>query len=356
MVNWRASVALAMLVVVSFSGCDEKSTAPTPQKFPFNIDWLPGGDYAGFYVADEAGLCSKQGLDLEITPGNGAEDAVKLIASGRVKIGTTTADAILNYARESSPGKTIDLSGVPRVAAVVFSRNPVVIVSRDPIGEIADLAGKRLGFSEEGSVTYRQFKSLWKTKMGQDLPTPINPDQSRDATGDFRLVRVGYDGARYLRSGAVDAVLAYATDVPVELATDKPPYNVKYLSDFGVNVAGMVIAIAPGIPNSEINQEELGDFLECTMAGWERTRADPASAARLIHGRFPELDEAKLVESISISVGLLPKVSGGASYSSYLARGEIRSALQESDEVVSSERPTPDERPLDVDKLIWSAD
>jgi len=50
----------------------------------------------------------------------------------------------------------------PRLAAIIFVTNPVVLVTvkAKVIERLEDLNGLTIGYSEESSVTYAQFKSL----------------------------------------------------------------------------------------------------------------------------------------------------------------------------------------------------
>jgi ABC-type nitrate/sulfonate/bicarbonate transport system substrate-binding protein len=353
MVSHRYLLAvLSASLALFLCQCGEKQSNPELKPVDFHIDWVPGGDYSGFYLAQERGFYQKPGnLNLSITPGQGAEESTRLISVGRIQIGTTTVDAILNQAR-STTDATIDLQQLPRIAAVIFQKNPCVIVSRSnlSIDNLESLKGKILGFSEVTSVDYRQFVALWRSTYHQDPITETLDDikkKQRDAN-NVTMVQVGYDGPQYLLSGDIDATLTYSTDAPVELSLRNFEYKVRYLSDLGVAVAGMAIAVPP---KPQLDRDAIKAVVQASVDGWEEVRANPKKAAELMSVRFPELDRSRLQFSIERSVQLLPPMGDLKSYAGFDVLNKL---LQQSDAVVKKQLG--DSRSLDTRLLIYPSD
>lgn len=324
-------LALLLLGVV-LSGCGEQSAPRKERTVQFHIDWTPGIDYAGAYVAREKGFFKEAGFDVSIIPGNGAEESAALMSQDRIGIGTTTADALLRLAHTGN-------EQLPKVAAVVFTRNPVVLVASGDtkIRNLPDLKGKRIGFSEETSVTFRQFSYL----LNQ------SPDLKR---GDVELVKVLWDGPRRLMAGDVDAVLGYATDVPVELEANGFKHSVIRLELWGIKVASQVVAVSSAL---KLSREETGRFVEAMVKGWEYARNNGDETVALLRMRFPALGDArKLKRGLEETVKLLPEVIPNQAYEAYTGRGVIERALQESDVVVSRMETAP--KPIDIKAMLFN--
>jgi NitT/TauT family transport system substrate-binding protein len=329
----RLVLGLAVLMLPGVASGQGGKPAP-PVKIDFHIDWTPGPDYAGFYVAREKGMFKRYGLDVNIVPGNGAEDAVQLLSVGKAKVGTTTADAVLRFAR-AKPGRT------PLIAAVIFPRNPVMIALPQGIAirSLTDLKSMRVGYSQETSVTYRQFRHALQN-------AGLMPDH------DLKLEKVLWDGPRKLESGEIDAVLGYTTDVPVELSARRFPHQVIPLERFGMAVAGQVVALSP---DHGLNREIVDKLLQATAEGWEYARANPEETAALLIARFPTLRDMsatdKVVAGLRETYKLLPNTSSAAAFDRYAGRSAIADALRRSDEIVA--RMLKSETAINLDALIW---
>ena len=50
------------------------------QKILLRLDFLPSGEYCGYYSAKEAGLWARNGLDVEIRAGTGSLESCKLVS------------------------------------------------------------------------------------------------------------------------------------------------------------------------------------------------------------------------------------------------------------------------------------
>ena len=331
-----------LIVVIFFtfflSACDfnkqNKSLNKAENNIEFHIDWTPGPDYIGYFISDELGYYAKQGLKVRIMSGGGAEEAAKLIKSNTIHIGTTTVDALIrqefSMINEYSPSNGKDLiikNEAPKIVAIIFNKNPVVLITKKnkPIHEINDLKNLRIGYSEKSSVTYSQFMSILEK----------NPNIKNNVI----LVKVGWNGPQELQRESVDGVLAYATDVPPELESQGISINIKELSDFGLIIPGQCIAVSPDFTDNKthtiISKEVLDKFLVATIHGWEYARENPEKAADIYLARFPGQDRKKVLMAIKYTVKLLPPVLGGGVNPVYYSDPYIKSQVRNATKIVA---------------------
>jgi|GEM_PF-5991277 len=307
--------------LAALAGCDRSQQAPLEQ-VDFHIDWTPGVDYIGFFIAKENGLFEGASYNVRIVPGQGAEAAAQLFAQGRIGIGTTTVDAYLTAFRAG----IFREGSFPRVAAVIFQKNPVVILTSAarPIVSPSDLVGRRIGFSEETSVTFRQLRLLISTQLpAARVRQTIFDARARPGPAEIHLVQVNYDGPRRLIAGELDAIVAYATDAPVELRRQGFGYQQRFISDFGLDMVGMCVCVG----GSFLGGRNVSGLVEAACEGWEETRRDPGAAIRSFTALYPEIRPEDARFSLEQTLPLLPQASGSAAY---MAPRMISEALQRS--------------------------
>lgn len=322
---------LSLFMVPSCDNEAGKTKTSQPVEFDFFIDWSPGPDYIGFYVSDEKGYYSKEGISINIRSGNGAETAATLLKSGAIKIGTTTVDALVRQefkqreqiVRQGSSQKGVRSPEPPKIVAIVFVTNPVVILTRKdlPVHKLENLAGMKIGYSEQTSVTFTQFTILLDT----------HPSLKKA----IKLVKVGWNGPQEFQAGHIDGLLAYATDVPPELKMQGIPFNMRRLADFGMTVPGQCIAISSKC-RDQLSANVLNRFLRASIKGWEFARANPEKSADLFVAKFPGQNKKKTSESIKYTVELLPPVFGDQYLAAYTSVRDLKSQVKSAINVLST--------------------
>ena len=149
------------------------------------LDWFVNPDHAPIIVADERGYFANAGLDVEIVAPADPNDPPKLVAAGQ-------ADIAISY----QPQLHIQVDqGLPlaRIGTLVATPlNSLVVLADGPIEEIADLKGRKVGFSVGGFED-----ALLGAMLGQH---GLKLD-------DVELVNVNFALSPALLSGQVDAVI-----------------------------------------------------------------------------------------------------------------------------------------------------
>ena len=89
----------------------------------FQLDWTPGGISAAYYLGVEQGCFTDQDIDVTISRGYGAADAVTKVATGVADFSVTDLGVIIGTIAESgtrrvsaspSPGSRYSPSSAPR--------------------------------------------------------------------------------------------------------------------------------------------------------------------------------------------------------------------------------------------------
>ena len=168
--------ALALLLATPAAAQDRMSVV---------LDWFVNPDHGPIIVAQEQGYFSDAGLEVEVIAPADPADPPKMAAAGR-------ADLAISY----QPQLHLQVAeGMPlvRVGTLVATPlNCLLVLDDGPVAEIADLAGRKIGFSVSG------FEEALLSAMlgGAGLDTD-----------DVELVNVNWSLSPALMSGQVDAVI-----------------------------------------------------------------------------------------------------------------------------------------------------
>src|SRR4051794_8345979 len=233
------------------------------------LDWVPRGNHAMFYVAEEKGYFKANGIEIAaIRKGTGTPDALRLVANGNADFGFGDLPT-LAVSRSQ---------GLPVVAiAAVNQHSPLAMISlaaKKPLKAPGDLKGMNIGIHPAGS-TYVFFKAL----------LAANGMSEADVTKS--TVSPPYEN--YLLLGRVDAVPGYIDAEVPELeakAGGRGSLSILLGADYGWPVYGS------GVFTSEKIIKEKPDLAKRFMAAYlhafQDVIADPKAAASIIAKAVPE--------------------------------------------------------------------
>lgn len=159
--------------------------ATAQDKMTVILDWFVNPDHGPIVIAEEQGYFAEAGLEVEVIAPADPADPPKMAAAGR-------ADLAISY----QPQLHLQVAeGLPliRVGTLVSTPLNCLLVLKDgPIEKIADLKGRKVGFSVAGVE-----EALLSAMLGRsDL-----------STADIELVNVNWSLSPALMSGQVDAVI-----------------------------------------------------------------------------------------------------------------------------------------------------
>jgi putative hydroxymethylpyrimidine transport system substrate-binding protein len=231
------------------------------------LDWFVNPDHAPIIVADELGYFADAGLEVDIVAPADPNDPPKLVAAGH-------ADVAISY----QPQLHIQVDqGLPlaRIGTLVATPlNSLVALQDGPIEKIADLAGRKVGFSVGG------FEDALLGAMLGHHGLSLH---------DVELVNVNFALSPALLSGQVDAVIGAFRNFELnQLALEGHPGRAFYPEEEGVPTYDELIFIA----NSRaLDDTRLPRFIDAIEAATLHILNHPeASFARFIESR-PELDD-----------------------------------------------------------------
>ena len=211
------------LMLLILLGVAVAPPAAAAERLTLLLDWFVNPDHAPIIVADELGYFADAGLEVEIVAPADPNDPPKLVAAGQ-------ADVAISY----QPQLHIQVDqGLPlaRVGTLVATPlNSLVALADGPIREIADLDGRKIGFSVGG------FEDALLGAMLSHHGVSL---------ADVELVNVNFALSPALLSGQVDAVIGAFRNFELnQLELEGRPGRAFYPEEEGVPAYDELIFIA----------------------------------------------------------------------------------------------------------------
>ena len=249
----------------------------------FTLDWVFQGPTSPFLVALDKGYYKAEGLDVTMDPGQGSAGAVQRVATGAYQIGFADVNSLIEYNAKNA-GKEV----VAVFMAYDFPPFGVYAMKKSGIKTPKDLEGKKLG-SPVFDASFRLFPAFAK-KVGIDAKKV----DSINLTPQLR--------EQSLVQGSVDFISGHYfssfLDLKARGAAADDIVVMKY-SDFGMNVYGNGIIIAPELAN---NPAAVTGFIRATVKAWKEVIATPALGIAAARKRDPLIDEKLELERLDISL------------------------------------------------------
>lgn len=192
-------------------------------KLSLILDWFVNPDHGPIIIAAEKGYFAEQGLDVEIIPPADPSDPPKLVAAGK-------ADLAVSY----QPQLHLQVHGglpLVRVGTLVATPLNCLLVLRDgEIRTLADLKGKKVGFSVAGVEEALLGAILKPHNLGFE---------------DVELVNVNWSLSPSLMSGQVDAVIGAFRNFELnQMNIEGVPGRCFYLEEEGLPAYDELIYVA----------------------------------------------------------------------------------------------------------------
>ena len=231
-----ASLLLAVLLGTA-------SGAHAADKFTVLLDWFVNPDHGPLYVALEKGYFKDAGLDVELLAPADPNDPPKFVAAGK-------ADVAVSY----QPELHMQVAGglpVVRIGTLITTPlNCVAVLADSPIKTLADLKGKKIGYSVAGADE-ALISAMMKT-VGLGLK-------------DVTMVNVNWSLTPSLLSGQVDAVIGAYRNVELnQMAIEGRPGRCFYIEEHGVPVFDQLIFIAK---SDRVGDPKLRRFIDAVERG-----------------------------------------------------------------------------------------
>jgi putative hydroxymethylpyrimidine transport system substrate-binding protein len=241
--------------------------AAAADKLTLILDWFVNPDHGPLIVAQERGLFAAQGLDVELVAPADPNDPPKLVAAGK-------ADLAVSY----QPQLHIQVDqGLPlvRIATLVGTPlNSLVVLADGPVNTLADLKGRRVGYSVGGFEDALLGAML--AKVGLTLK-------------DIELINVNFSLSPSLAAGQVDAVIGAFRNFELnQMDIIGKPGRAFYVEEEGVPAYDELIVVAS---KARLDDPRLPRFVAALEQGAQYLVNHPdESWAMFIKGR-KELDD-----------------------------------------------------------------
>ncbi|MDE0943110.1 MAG: ABC transporter substrate-binding protein [Alphaproteobacteria bacterium] len=210
-----------LIVLATF--CFGALHAQAADKLVVMLDWFVNPDHATLLIAQEKGFFAKAGLEVELIAPADPNDPPKLVAAGKM-------DLAISY----QPQLHVQVDqGLPlrRIATLVSTPlNSLVVLADGPIKSIADLKGKKVGFSVGGFED--ALLSAMLGRVGLTLK-------------DVTLINVNFSLSPALISGQVDAVIGAFRNFELnQMDIVNHPGRAFYVEEEGVPAYDELIVVA----------------------------------------------------------------------------------------------------------------
>jgi len=279
----RILVVLLSSLALLITGCTSSaSTSPSasaaPVKLTVGLGYIPGVQFAPFYLAEQSGAYAAAGLDVtlqnQIDP-----DLISLVGSGALDVALADGTSMIPAVSQ----------GIPvRYLATIYGVLPNVVIARTSAGIMspADLAGKRVG-------TPGQYGSGYLTLLG------ILSDASL-SIGDVSLdLYPDYGQTQALITGAADATTGYANNDLVQAKAAGVEVEVFYASA-AAPFAGPGLISATATIGSK--RDAIRAFIAATLEAMRQIAANPELGVDAAAKVVPEVAATPAARASSLAV------------------------------------------------------
>lgn len=231
------------------------------------LDWFVNPNHGPIVIAEEQGYFAEEGLSVEVIGPADPADPPKMVAAGRADLAVSYQPQLHLQIHEGLP--------LVRVGTLVASPLNCLLVRDDgPIKEIADLKGRKVGFSVAG-VEEALLEALLV--------------QNDVALDEVELVNVNWSLTPALMAGQVDAVIgAYRNFELNQMEIEGVPGRCFYLEEEGLPPYDELIYVA----NPErMDRDLIAKFLRATERATQFIVNHPDESWEIFAATSSELDD-----------------------------------------------------------------
>lgn len=255
-----------ILITLFLSLCVSLVPARSAEKLTVYLDWFVNPDHAPLVIAQTQGYFKANGLEVELIAPTDPSAPPRLIAAGQGDIAISYQPQLHVQVAEGLP-----LTRIGTIAETPL--NALVVLKDGPIKSIADLKGKKVGFSVGG------FEDALLSAMLQKHGLKLS---------DVELININFSLSPSLITGAVDAVIGAFRNFELnQLDIEKRPGTAFYPEENGVPVYDELILIAK---NDRLDDKRFPPFMRAIEQAtlWLTNHPDEALAQFL--KAYPDLN------------------------------------------------------------------
>lgn len=247
--------------------CLAAMPAAAADKLTVLLDWAVNPDHAPLILAKTQGYFAARGLEVELIAPSDPNDPPKLVAAGHADLAVTYQPQLILLVDQGLPLK--------RVATLIDTPlNCLAVLADGPIKSIADLKGRKIGYSVAGFED-----ALLSTMLATAGLT----------NADVQLINVNFALATSLAAGQVDAVIgAYRNFEIPEMALLGKPARIFPVEDHGVPSYDELIIVAGA---DKVDDPRIARFVAALEDGARYTINHPDEAWAAFIEAYPELND-----------------------------------------------------------------
>jgi putative hydroxymethylpyrimidine transport system substrate-binding protein len=253
---------LAILAVLMLAAAPARAESLT-----LLLDWFINPDHGPIIVALEKGFFAEEGLEVTLVEPADPNDPPKLVAAGKAALAVSYQPQLHIHAAAGLP--------LARVGTLIATPlNTLLVLDDGPIKSIADLKGRKIGYSVGGFEDAILGSML--AKHGLTLK-------------DVTLINVNFSLSPSLLSGQVDAVIgAYRNFELNQLAIEGHKGRAFFVEEEGVPPYDELILVAN---SAKLDDPRLPKVLRALERGVQFLVNHPDDAWKLFSGHKKGLDD-----------------------------------------------------------------
>jgi putative hydroxymethylpyrimidine transport system substrate-binding protein len=245
--------------------------APLPaqaqDKMTLLLDWFVNPDHGPIIIAEEKGYFRDAGLDVEVIAPADPSDPPKLVAAGKADLAVSYQPQLHLQVAEGLP--------LVRVGTLVATPlNCLLVLEDGPIKTIADLKGKKIGFSVAGVE-----EAVLKTIL----------EQNGVSLKDIELINVNWSLSPALMSEQVDAVIGAFRNFELnQMKIEGVAGRCFYVEEEGLPAYDELIYVAN---RDQMNLDVIRRFLHATELATQYIINHPEASWNIFKATAKELDD-----------------------------------------------------------------
>lgn len=268
------AVSAALLLAACSAGGDDSGDGGdagggdelTPVKL--QLQWLPQGQFAGYFAAVENGYFEEEGLEVEIIPSGGDIVPQDALANGDVDYAIAWVPKVLGSIEQGA-----NLTNI----AQIFQRSGTLQVSwaDSDISSVADFEGKKIGswgFGNEWEI----FAAMAAEGLDSSTVEIITQDFNMNA-----FLQGDIDAAQAMTYNEYAQLLETVDPDTGELYTEDDFNVISYQDTVGAMLQDAIWADTERLESDEEYQETTVAFLKAVIKGWAFVRDNPEEASEI---------------------------------------------------------------------------
>lgn len=256
----RTAMAALLIAALPFG-------AQAADKVTILLDWFVNPDHAPLIVAKEKGFFAARGLDVELVAPADPNDPPKLVAAKRADLAVSYQPQLHVQVAEGLPLKRVG-------TLVATPLNSLVVLADGPVKTLADLKGRKVGYSVGGF---------------EDALLATMLDQAGLSADDVTMVNVNFSLSPSLVSGQVDAVIGAFRNFELnQMDIEGHPGRAFYVEEHGIPAYDELILVAHPDRADDPKIRAVVDALE---EGVQYLVNHPDESWKMFVAAYPELDD-----------------------------------------------------------------